>query len=406
MKAQARGVVEGHTRFRLGKSLVVAQVALSLVLVVPAGFLVGTLRNLARLDPGFTSDGVLLASIDLRRTGLPPDGVANTHRQVLERLRALPGVAAASSSDLTPVGSMSWNDEIIIDGFTPKSMTDAVTWFNEVSAGYFATLGTRLLAGRDFGAGDVPGGEPVAIVNDAWSRHFFGTASPLGRQFRLRAGNTVSAPYTIVGLVENSKYRSLRESAEPIAYIASSQNAAPSPQRVVEVRSRGSAASILPAVRQVLRETNPAITVDFQTLTGQLANSLQRERMLAVLSAVFGSVALALAVLGLYGVTAYQVARRRAELGVRIALGAVRARVVRLVLGEVGIVVATGLVIGAIGARVASMQLAPFLYGTEPADSRMYIGATAVLSAAAFLAGLIPAWRAARVDPIEALREQ
>jgi predicted permease len=406
MKAQARGVVEGHTRFRLGKSLVVAQVALSLVLVVAAGLLVGTLNNLSRLHPGFSADGVVLATVNLRRTGIPAEAVGTSHAQILERVRALPGVASASSSDLTPVGRMSWNDEIVIDGFTPKTVMDAVTWFNEVSDSYFATMRTRLLSGRDFSSGDVPGGEKVAIVNDAWARKFFGNSSPIGRQFRVRVGNSTSAPFTIVGLVENSKYRSLREGAEPIAYVPSSQTTEPGPRRIIEVRAQGNPSALVPALRNVLREFNPGITVDFATLSGQLATSLQRERMLAVLSGIFGTVALALAVLGLYGVTSYSVARRRGELGVRIALGAVRARVVRLVLGEVGIVVAIGLVIGGVGARVASTQVAPFLYGTEPADPSVYVGAALLLATVALMAGFVPAWRAARVDPIEALREQ
>jgi predicted permease len=406
MKAQARGVMEGHTRFRLGKSLVVAQVALSLVLIVAAGLLVGTLNNLSRLNPGFSADGVLLATVELRRAGLPAEALNGVHRQLLERLRATPGVVAASSSDLTPVGNMSWNDEILVDGFTPKSMMDAVTWFNEVSDRYFATLGTRLLAGRDFAATDVPTSDKVAIVNDAWSRHFFGNASPLGRQFRLRSGKTISASYTIVGLVENSKYQSLREDVQPIAYLPSSQTAEAGTRRVLEARAQGSATSLVSVVRQLLRETNPLITVDFQTFSGQLARSLRRERTMAVLSAVFGSVALALAVLGLYGVMSYSVARRRGELGVRIALGAMRAHVVRLVLGEVGVVVLIGLAIGVGGARAASMQVAPFLYGTKPQDWGAYVGAALLLAVVAFFAGLIPAWRASRVDPIEALREQ
>jgi ABC-type antimicrobial peptide transport system permease subunit len=163
---------------------------------------------------------------------------------------------------------------------------------------------------------------------------------------------------------------------------------------------------VVPGLRSVLQGINPAISVEFRALSGQIADSLQRERMLATLSGVFGAVALALAVLGLYGVTSYSVARRRAELGVRIALGAVRSRVVKLVLGEVAVVVTIGLVIGAAGARLASTQVAPFLYGTEPADPRVYVMAALVLAAVAFTAGLIPAWRAARVDPIEALREQ
>jgi ABC-type antimicrobial peptide transport system permease subunit len=177
-------------------------------------------------------------------------------------------------------------------------------------------------------------------------------------------------------------------------------------QRLYQFRLQGDPLSIVPAVRNVLREVNPAITVDFSSLSSQVGASLQREKVLAILSALFGSVALVLAVLGLYGVMSYTVARRRGELGVRIALGAVRSSVVRLVLNEVGLVVAIGLVIGAIGARYATTQVAPFLYGTESADSLIYVGAAVLLAGVAMIAGLIPAMRAARVDPIEALREQ
>jgi predicted lysophospholipase L1 biosynthesis ABC-type transport system permease subunit len=246
----------------------------------------------------------------------------------------------------------------------------------------------------------------VVIVNDKWARHFFGNQSPLGRQFRIRDNRLLKGPYTIVGLVENSKYATLRDTAEAIAYLPKSQVAQSGSRMVVEARTRGPATSLIPAVRRALSDVNPRIIVDFSTLSGQLETSLQRERMLAVLSAVFGSVALALAVLGLYGVMAYSVARRRQELGVRIALGAVRGRVVRLVLGEVGTVVVIGLVIGVVGARAASTQVAPFLYGTAPTQPGVYVGGAFLLAAVALIAGLIPAWRAARVDPIEALREQ
>lgn len=406
MKAQSRGVVEGHSRFRLGKSLVVGQVALSLVLLVAAGFLVGTLRNLSKLDPGFDADGVLLAAIDVRQAGIPPAGRAALRDQLLERTRTLPGVVSASSSSLTPIGSSSWNDVIIIDGFTPRKFEESLSWFNEVSDGYFATLGTRLLAGRDFNADDMPNGAGrVAVVNDAWSRRFLGDASPLGRQFRLKAGDELSTPFTVVGLVENSKYQSLREGAEPIVYLAASQEESWS-RGVFQLRVQGDPASVVPSVRNLLREINPAMTIDFSAMSDAIAASLQREKVLAILSGLFGSVALVLAVLGLYGMTSYSVARRRGELGVRIALGALRGRVVQLVLGEVGFVVAIGLVIGAVGARVATTQVTPFLYGTEVNDAKIYVAAAAFLAGIALVAGLIPALRAARVDPIEALREQ
>ena len=406
IKAQARGIVEGHSRWTLGKALVMAQIALSLVLVVSAGLLVGSFRNLSRLDPGFSADGVLLVDTDLRRTNVPASDVAATHRAILERVRGVPGVTSASSADLTPVGNTSWNDEIVVDGFTPKSVEDAVTWFNEVSDGYFATMDTRLLAGRDFDATDAPGAGKVAIVNDAWGRKFFGNASPIGRHFRLRVGDSLTPPVTIIGVVENATYRSLRVGVEPTAYLPHSQNTSPGPVRVLELRTGADASVLIPAVKQAMSEVHPGITLDFKTLARQLADSLQRERMLAVLSGLFGALALALALLGLYGVMSYSVARRRGELGVRIALGAVRGQVIRMVLREVTVVVLLGMIIGVAGATAASKLVTTFLYGLRPTEPGIYALAAAVLALVALSAGFVPAWRAARVDPIEALREQ
>jgi ABC-type antimicrobial peptide transport system permease subunit len=297
---------------------------------------------------------MLLVSVDMRRTDVPPQALASTFRTILDRVRSIPGVSSASSADLTPVGNTTWNDEVVVDGFTPRSIEDAVTWFNEVSDGYFATMDTRIIAGRDFTTADVPGSGRVAIVNDGWARKFFGNGSPLGRYFRLRAGDSLSAPITIVGVVENSTYSSLRTGPEPTAYLAQSQNALPGPIKVLELRAGSAPAALIPAVKASMREIHPGITLDFALLERQLAESLQRERMLAVLSGLFGALALALAVLGLYGVMSYAVARRRAELGVRIALGAVRGRVIRMVLSEVTGVVILGAALGTAGALVAS----------------------------------------------------
>jgi predicted permease len=399
--------VEGHSRWTLGKALVVAQIALSLVLVVSAGLLVGTFRNLSRLDPGFNADGVLLVETDLRRAEVPASGVAAMHRAILDRVRETPGVVSASSADLVPIGGMSWNDELVVDGYSPKSMMDAVTWFNEVSDAYFATMDTRLIAGRDFDATDVPGSEKAAIVNDAWGRKFFGNDSPLGRHFRVKVGDSLTPPYTIVGVVENAAYKSLRAGVEPTAYVASSQNAAPGPIRILEVRTNAAEpTSLVPAVKQVMRDIHPGITLEFGTLARQIGDSLQRERMLAVLSGLFGALALALALLGLYGVMSYSVARRRSEIGVRIALGAVRGRVIRMVLSEVTIVVVMGILIGVAGATAASRMVTTFLYGVGPREPGVYLLAVGMLALVALGAGLVPAWRAARVDPIEALREE
>jgi ABC-type antimicrobial peptide transport system permease subunit len=268
-------------------------------------------------------------------------------------------------------------------------------------------MDTRLIAGRDFDATDVPGSEKAAIVNDAWGRKFFGNDSPLGRHFRVKVGDSLTPPYTIVGVVENAAYKSLRAGVEPTAYVASSQNAAPGPIRILEVRTNAAEpTSLVPAVKQVMRDIHPGITLEFGTLARQIGDSLQRERMLAVLSGLFGALALALALLGLYGVMSYSVARRRSEIGVRIALGAVRGRVIRMVLSEVTIVVVMGILIGVAGATAASRMVTTFLYGVGPREPGVYLLAVGMLALVALGAGLVPAWRAARVDPIEALREE
>jgi predicted permease len=404
MKGKTRGVVDGQSRWSVGKTLVAAQVALSLMLVVSAGLLVGTFRALSRVDPGFDAHGLLLVDVDLRRTDIPPPPRRETYESILDRARAETGVVSASYADITPLSGSSWNEQLEVEG--AASGTEPVTWFNEVGDSYFATLGTRLLEGRDFGREDVPGSAPVAIVNDAWARKFFGDASPLGKRFRTVGGPTPGSWTAIVGVVENAKYRTLREVTEPIAYLPRSQNSASGPLVSLHLRSAGDARTLIPTVTRLMREIHPGIVLEFQTLEGQLAGSLRRERMLAVLSGLFGALALGLAMLGLYGVMTYAVERRRGELGVRIALGAIRGRVVRMVIGESALVVSLGIAIGVFGALASARLVATFLYGVRPTDPAVYVISAVLLGSAALLAAMIPAWRASRVDPIEALREQ
>src|SRR5262245_17193634 len=191
MKATGRGVAEGHGRFTLGKMLVSAQVALSLVLIVGAGLLAGSLRKLSTVDTGFRADGVLIVDANLRRSGVPRDQLGPMRGNLLAAFRSLPGATSASSSEITPVGGSSWNDELVVDGFTARRMEDALVWFNRVSDDYFRTMDTQLLAGRDFNSNDLPSSTQVAIVNDALARKFFG-GNPLGRQLRVKMGDTAS----------------------------------------------------------------------------------------------------------------------------------------------------------------------------------------------------------------------
>jgi putative ABC transport system permease protein len=407
MKANARSVVgdSGDGRFTLGKTLVAVQVALSLTLLVGAGLLIGSLRNLRTLNPGFRSEGVLIVAAGFGRTGISSAELRPVQRGVLERMRGLPGVSAASLSDLTPVGRSSWNDEIFVEGFVAKTRRDQVVWFNEVSDGYFATLETPLLAGRDFDGTDVPGGMKTAIINQTVARTFFGNASPLGKQYRTKHGDEFSEYYTIVGVVADAKYQNLREKSSGTVYVPMSQNPTASSAVNIELRSAQDPTVLIPAVKRALGEVHPLTTMEFTSLSDQVAASLRREHMLALLSGIFGAVALALAMLGLYGVMAYSVARRRAEIGVRIALGADNSRVLRMVLGDVARVVAIGIALGAAGALASGKLMTSFLFGLAPADPQVLGAAAALLSVVALGAGLIPALRAARVDPVAALRE-
>ena len=406
MKAAGRGISEGHGRFTLGKMLVSAQVALSLVLLVGAGLLVGSLRKLSTVETGFRADGVLIVDADLRHIGVPRDQLRRVRTDLLAAFRSIPGVTSASSSEITPVGGSTWNDEILVEGYTAKRVEDGLAWFDRVSDGYFRTMDTQLLMGRDFNSDDIPSSMQAVIVNDALARKFFGSGSPLGRQLRVRMGDTASSPYTVVGVVENAKYQSLREDPQPIAYVAASQSPASGGGMNTELRSAGDPLSLVPAVKAAVARVNPGILLEFKTLSGELASSISRERLMARLSGLFGGVALALAMLGLYGVMTYSVTRRRNEIGVRLALGAERARVIRMVLGDVVRVVLVGCVVGAAVSAASGKLIVSFLYGMEPVEPIVLWAAAAMLTVVALAAGFIPALSASRVDPVAALREE
>jgi predicted permease len=404
MKANGRGVIEG-SKFGLGKALVVVQVALSLVLVAGAGLMLSTFFRLETLDPGFDREHVLLVNVDLRNANYPQERRGAAMREMLEHLRAAPGVRSASVSNMTPVSGGFWNENLEVEGYTSKGREDTLVYFNEVSDRYFATLRTDLIAGRDFNDRDTPESPKVAIVNQTVAKKFFGGQNPIGKRFREEEGATMGPWVEIVGMVKDSKYGSLREDILPTAFTAASQDATPM-WYTFELNAAGPPTAVISAAKSAVAEVNRDVTLQFKTLALQVDESLARERLLASLSGFFGALALALATIGLYGVMSYNIARRRNEIGIRMALGAEQARVLRMVLREVAMLIGLGLALGSIAALGATRFVESFLYGTRANDPWTLSLAAGFLALVAAIAGFLPARRASRLEPMNALREE
>jgi putative ABC transport system permease protein len=405
MKANGRGVI-GTSKLGLGKFLVVAQVAMSLLLVVSAGLLIGTFWKLLFGNAGFERDHVLLVTADLRSANYPMTRWSAVYREMLDRLRLIPGVRSASVSEITPVCHCRIAFELVVDGYTPKSPTDAMASFNEVSDRYFQTIGTPILSGRDFNSHDTATSMKVAIISQFMARKYFGARNPLGQHFRTRDGGTVSGPIEIVGVVKDEKYGSLRDEPSPFVFLPWSQSGVPGVLTAFQLRSMADPTTLIPGVKSAIGGINPDVSITFQTLAAKLDDSTEREGVLAALSGMFGALALLLATVGLYGVTSYNIVRRRGEIGIRMALGAARSRVLRMVLGEVAILIGIGLAIGLGAAFAATRLIASFLYGFQPHNPWIFGLAAILLTMVAGIAGYIPARRASRLDPIGAIREE
>jgi len=289
---------------------------------------------------------------------------------------------------------------------SPLSRRERISWVNSVSPGWFSTLGLRLVAGRDFAPGDRRGGLPVAIVNRAFERRFLGGAGGVGRSFVTREPepDNPTPHYDIVGVVEDAVYRSLRAPMEPTIYLPMAQTDPPG-SRVISARlATRLSPEIVRAISAAMEREEPTAVLSFHTLEDQVNASLTQDRVMATLSVFFGALGLLLAAVGLYGLTAYGVASRRGEIGIRMALGASAAGVVRLVLRRVAILVAIGMVIGSVLAAWAATFAGALLYGLQPRDPVTFGVAALLLAAVAGLAAWLPARRAARIDPIAALR--
>ncbi len=406
MRAGGRSMTAGRERFSLRRTLVATQVALSLVLLVGALLFVRSLRNLVTTEAGFRAEGVLTVNLDFARAQYPKERRMAVYRELHDQLAAIPGVVSAAQVWFTPVSGSGWNNDVGPDN-TTAAASGKLSFCNRVGQGYFRTMGTSLMAGREFDDRDTLSAPKVAIVNEMFARKFMGGANPVGRTFHLEAEAGKPEPlFQIVGLVRNTKYYELREDFLPIAFFPIGQDEDPGPGATFVLRVVGSPGGLTSAVKTTLTAFSPAIGIQFQSFSTQLQESLLRERLMATLSGGFGLLAGLLATLGLYGVIAYMVARRRNEIGVRIALGADRSQVIRLVLREALLLLAFGLTAGVVIALWAGRAAASLLFGLQPYDPLSMLAAVALLTAIALAASYGPARRAAALEPMVALRDE
>ena len=404
IKSSGRGLTATRERFGLRRALVVSQVALSLLLLFSALLFTGSLRNLMAVDAGFRQDGVLIAQLDFTRLNLPKNRRETYKQEVLDRVRTIPGVQSAAEASIIPGADDFWNDNIWIEGSqAPK----ATCFFSRVSPNYFTTLGTPILAGRDFNDHDTPASPIVAVVNEAFVGKFVNGKSPLGRVLRIVVGPGERAPsYEIVGVVKNTKYGDLREEFRPIAFVAERQTDKPGQFANIFIRSTAALGPLVSAVKGAMAEISPDIGIDFRVFKTEIWNSLLRDRLMATLAGFFGALAVLLATIGLYGVMSYMVVRRTNEIGIRMALGADRPEVVRMMLREAGVFLCAGVVIGTALALAAGRAAASMLFNLRPYDPATLAVAISALAGVGLAASLFPALRAARMDPVIALRDE
>jgi predicted permease len=401
--------------FRGRHWIVGSQVALSLLLLVAAGLLLRSFVKLATLDIGFDRNNVLLVATHLKPAKLPPDRWIATYDVIVSRLKALPGVLSAGYSNVTPIsGALMQFGIVQSDWFelSTPSLTSSTSLkanpadpvcVNFTSPGYIPTLRIRLLAGRNFSGADLETSSDVAIVNETFSRRFFPHMNPIGRIFR--TNNPGEKAYEVVGLIEDSKYQSLREAAQAILFLPVSQLPALfGDSEQLELRTAIPPSALVAPVRAAVAEVNSAIALEFDTLAEQVNRSLFRERMLALLSGFFGALALLLAMIGLYGTLSYLVTQRQTEFGIRMALGAMPGSISGLVMRDLVAVLAGGLTAGILISLAATRVLQQMLFGLGPRDTTTMLLAAGVLTAVALLAGYLPARRATKVDPMVALR--
>jgi predicted permease len=388
----------------LGRVLIAAQVAFSVVLIVGATLLVRSLQHLQRADTGVDRDRLLIVDVDANARGYSGVRLATLASELRGRLAGLPGVVAVSFSENGIFLGTESATNLGVPGFEPRQETDSVSYYDQVGPGFVSATGARLLRGRDFTESDRRSGANVVLLNESFARYYFGNESPVGRS--MRVGD--SAFSEIVGVIADMKDQSLTGAARRRFYVPYLQ--APlgdaGALRLV-VRTNGDPVRLRPAVQKAIGEMKADLPIrSIPTLTGLMRQSISEERLLATLATAFGAAALLLAAIGLYGVMSYAVNRRAGEIGLRVALGAQRIQVIRMILRDAMLLVGLGILVGVPLTFAASQVMRSQLHGVGPTDPIAFVVALAVLALGAITAALVPALRASRVAPVVALRAE
>ena len=403
LKDRAGSAVGGKQVF-LRKLLVSGQMALALLLLIGASLFLRTLANLENTGPGFSAEHLMAFSVDPSLNGYADDRTKDFFRRLTDDLQALPGVSSVGLSTMPILQGYSWTNPVIAEGYSADPGQEQPPILDEISPNLFTTLGVPIIAGRDFTRFDT---RPVALINESFARKYFAGRNPIGLRIGLvddRTATPDALKLEVVGVVKDLKFENLRDPAPAQAYYPYWQG---EKFRFMTfyLRTRLEPRQIMETVREQVRRLDPNLPlVDMRTIGEQIGLSLKTERLVASLSAVFGALATALAVIGLHGVMAYSVARRRREIGIRVALGALQSDVLWMVMRQVVVLSGAGLAVGALLAFALSSLIRSQLYGLQPHDPFTYVSAAVVLAAAACTAGFIPSWRASRVDPMVALR--
>jgi predicted permease len=410
LKSESGSVLGGTRPFRFRKGLVVAQVALSLLLLVGAGLFTRSLYNLKNLDPGFERGRLLTFGVDPSLNGYDEARQQAVFKQIQDEISAEPGVLSASFSSIAFMTSSNWSSTVRVEGYVPKEEENMNPNLLAVGPGLFRTLGITLVSGRDIADSDTKDAPKVAVVNETFARYFFKDQDPVGRRFgfgRIHKGqiqDETELPITIVGVVRDGKTASLKEPPKRYAYLPYTQERDVGGMTYY-VRAGAAPDPLAARLRKIVAAVDPGLPVtELKTMETQISQSLFVERLVASLSAAFGLLATLLAGLGLYGVMSYAVTLRTREIGIRMALGAERSRVLGLVLREVSVLTAIGFAFGLPGGYALGRVVESQLFGLSARDPFTFAVAAATLLTAALLAGYVPAARAARVDPMVALR--